>query len=86
VTDPDRDALEQKIAALGQSVATVVADLRLELLAIRGVLIDQKLIESDAVTKKAAALRDSQIPRLTAEASGDMLRRFEKLCEQLGIR
>lgn len=84
--DSDRVVLEQKIAFLGQSVASVLADIRLELLALRGALIDKKLIDPQAVTDKANALRDSQIPKLTAETSGDLLRRFEKLCDRSGIQ
>lgn len=85
MNDSDRDVLEKKIALLGQTVASVFADVRLELLALRGVLVDADIIQTDSVTKKAATLRDSQIPKLTAETSGDLRVRFERLCDQLGI-
>jgi len=85
MNDSERDVLEKKIAILGQSVASVLAEIRLELLAVRSVLIDRKMIEPQDVTEKAKSLRDSQIPKLTAETSGDLRVRFERLCDQAEV-
>jgi hypothetical protein len=83
--DADRVAVEKELAILGHSVACVLADIRLELLALRNLLIERGVIQPESVTEKAASLRDSLIPRLTAETSGDLRVHFERLCQQVGI-
>jgi hypothetical protein len=82
--DSDREELEQEIAALGQTVATMLADLKLELSVLRQVLAGQGLIQMEVVNTRVASLRNERIPFLTMSTSVELQNRFSALCRRLG--
>ena len=74
----------RKIAALGQAVATMLADLKLELSILRQVLAGQGLIQMEVVNTLVASLRNERIPFLTMSTSVELQNRFSALCRRLG--
>ena len=81
----DRSELEMKIAILGQAVAPVLADIRLELAALRQLLEEQGVISEDVLNRRIESLRPSKLPTLISETSGQLRRRFERLTAQAGL-
>jgi hypothetical protein len=82
--DYDREQLEQEMASLGQIVATLLADMKLELAVVRQLLAEQGLIQPDVVNKRIASLRNEQMASLTMSTSVELQNRFSALCRRLG--
>jgi hypothetical protein len=80
-----RSELDMKIAILGQAVASLVADMRLELAALRLLLKEQGVFSEDELNRRVEKLRPSRLPTLLSETSGQLQRRFERLTEQAGL-
>ena len=81
----DFDHVEKQLACLGQTVASVLADMKLEIFALRQMLAERGTISQRELDQRVISLRDDKLPTLTASTSGDLQQRFEKLCRQSGI-
>lgn len=79
------DKIENLIAILGQTAASVLADTKLEIVALRQMLAEHQGLSQRELDLKIAALRDDKLPTLTASTSKDLTDRFWKLRDQMGL-
>lgn len=75
---------EKLFALLGQTVASLIADLRVEIIALREVLAEHRVVSEVSLNQKLTVVRDAKLPALTAETSGEMRERFFQLRRQSG--
>ena len=79
------EKIEKLLAILGQTVASVLADARLEIFALRQMLAEHQGLSQLELDLKIAALRDDKLPTLTASTSADLQQSFSKLREKAGL-
>jgi len=77
--------VEKLFAILGQTVASVLADIRLEIFALRQMLAEHQGLSQRELDLKIAALRGDKLPTLTASTSKDIGDRFWRFREQKGL-
>lgn len=81
----ERDDFEKLLAILGQTVSSVLADTRLEILALRQILAEHKTLSQRELDERIVSLRADKLPTLTASASADIQERFWRLREKAGL-
>jgi hypothetical protein len=77
--------IENLFVLLAQTVASVSADTRLEIFALRQMLAEHEKLSQRELDLKIAALRGDKLPTLTASTSKDIADRFWKLREQMNL-
>jgi hypothetical protein len=81
---PDDD-VEKLLAILGQTVASVLADVKLEVFALRQILAERQTLSQRELDEKIVTLRADKLPTLTASTSADLQQRFWNLREKAGL-
>jgi len=79
------ETVEKLFAMLSQSVASVLADAKLEIFALRQILAEQQKLSQRELDLRIAALRIDKLPTLTASTSKDIGDRFWSLRDQLRL-
>ncbi len=82
MTNPD---FEKLLAILGQALASVLAEQKLEIFALRQILAEHERLSQRELDERIASLRDDKLPTLTASASAGIEQRFSKLREAYGL-
>jgi hypothetical protein len=77
------DDTEELLAIFLQTVASMFADLSIEVMALREALAERRTVVATDLNQKLMALRESMLPTLTAEISKEMRERFFQLRKQL---
>jgi len=78
------DDTEKLLAIFLQTVASMFADLNIEVMALREALAERRTVGATDLNQKLMALRASKLPTLTAETSKEMRERFFQFRKQLG--
>lgn len=79
------DDVEKLLAILGQTVASVLAEARLEIFALRQILAERQTLSQRELDERIVSLRGDKLPTLTASASADLQQRFWSLREKAGL-
>jgi hypothetical protein len=79
------ESVEKLFAILAQTVASVLADTKLEVFALRQLLAEQQKLSQKELDSKIVALRGDKLPTLTASTSKEIQDRFWKLREMAGL-
>ena len=76
---------EKLFALFGQTMASIVADMKLEIFALRQLLAEHGTLVQRELDERIVSLRNDKLPTLTASTSVDMRQRFWKFRELEGL-
>jgi hypothetical protein len=81
----DVEKTEKLFALFGQTIASVVAETKLEIFALRQILAERGTLVQRELDERIVALRNDKLPTLTASTSADMRQRFWKFRDLDGV-